>query len=856
MNQVVLSTHCPCGVSSDAFKIYDTGDATCYSGNCPHRKDGKNAYFFKDQVDQFLAGSDVTMKESKPSQFIKGFFTDIKTRGISKATCEFFGYEIGKNEFGEYLQIANHYDQHGEVIGQKYRTKEKEFFSEGDISNLYGKHLWKGGKYIVITEGECLDKDTEVLTPNGWIHVDSYNGGPIGSVDTLGILHFKQPLAYVVNPSKKTNFIQFKNKYLNFKVTEGHRIPVWDKKTGLVRFKVAGKLRKAMSSSILRTSVFEGNGVGLTKNQLKLVTAIQADGSIKLRKNGNIYCHFGFKKQRKIDRLVECLDYENIKFTLNKGKDYTYISFTCPTWVPFKNNDKLWPVEWVGLLTLEDRQFLLNELKFWDGNSVNNRTYWEYSTKSRHNADFIQTISHTSGYVSSIISRSNTFGSWYKLTIGKHNYTSLQNLEKKVTRVTEPAPSYCFQTEEGMLLVRRHGQIHVTGNCDALAFAEATACRYPVVSIPQGCNSAKKSIQKDIKWLEDNFEQVILFFDNDEAGRKALEEVTPLFYPGKCATYTPTEGKDANDLLLSGHAVELAKIAHHAKTWQPQGITTIKEVRKLLGKPIERGLSYPWEKLSDITFGIRLQELIFLGAGTGMGKTEIYKEIITHLRLEHNEKIGVLFLEESNEHTARCLAGKAISKPLHIPTIPHTQEDIERGLDLIEGKDEIVLYNHFGYQDYESVKSAIKYMVTAMDCKYIFLDHITALVSGDYDSDERKLLDYICTDLASMVRRYNFSIFAISHLATAAGVPHEEGGRVQLKHLRGSRAIGQWANFVFALEKNQQNPEEKNQVLFRVLKDRLTGQATGETFVLHYNPETGRITETPTTGFGEPIDLF
>jgi len=99
------------------------------------------------------------------------------------------------------------------------------------------------------------------------------------------------------------------------------------------------------------------------------------------------------------------------------------------------------------------------------------------------------------------------------------------------------------------------------------------------------------------------------------------------------------------------------------------------------------------------------------------------------------------------------------------------------------------------------------------------------------------------TDLASLVRELHFTLFLISHLSTPEGKPHEEGGRVQIKHFRGSRAIGQWSSFIFGLERDQQNDDEvvRGTTTLRILKDRYTGRATGRTIFFGYDYDTGRL---------------
>lgn len=383
-----------------------------------------------------------------------------------------------------------------------------------------------------------------------------------------------------------------------------------------------------------------------------------------------------------------------------------------------------------------------------------------------------------------------------------------------------------------------------TGELDALSFSEATGNKYPVVSIPHGDTSAEAVIKAHLKWLEDNFENIVLMFDGDKSGQDAAKKVAPLFTPGRCRIANMSE-KDASDMLVAGKIEELVKAPYNAKTYRPDGIVTLEDVRGSLSKTIESGYSYPFQTLTDLTFGARKQELVTLGAGTGMGKTELFKEIIVHFRTEHNLKVGVIFLEETNARTSLNLAGKIMNKPIHRPDCPPYEEiEKEIAIDKLQGDQSLVFYNHFGYMDYESIKKTIRHMVVVMGCDFIFLDHVTALVSGDKDGDDRKMLDYICTDLASMIRELNFGLFMISHLATPEGAKsHEEGARVQLKHLRGSRAIGQWSSFVFALERNQQDDTQEGITTLRVLKDRETGQATGKTFRLLYEKDTGRLKE-------------
>lgn len=382
------------------------------------------------------------------------------------------------------------------------------------------------------------------------------------------------------------------------------------------------------------------------------------------------------------------------------------------------------------------------------------------------------------------------------------------------------------------------------GEIDCMSVSQAFNNKWPVVSVPNGAQSAAKYIKQNLEFLE-GYEEIVLGFDNDEPGKAAVKECAQLFTPGKVRIVDWSPYKDANDILKENKASEITQKVFDAQAYRPDGIWQGADLWDIVDKPIEWGLSYPWESLTNATYGARLNELVGLGAGTGMGKTDVFKEIITHFIVHHKVNVGIIFLEESNRDTALGIMSKYASKLFHIPGANYTEEEKRAAFDATLGTGRVFLYDHFGFNDYETIKSKIRYMAVACGCKYIFLDHITALVSGDRDGDERKELDFIMTDLASLVRALNINIHFITHLSTPEGKPHEEGGRVYLKHLRGSRAIGQWSSFIFALERNQQaeDLEERHTTTFRILKDRYTGRSTGFTFKLKYNQETGRMTE-------------
>lgn len=400
----------------------------------------------------------------------------------------------------------------------------------------------------------------------------------------------------------------------------------------------------------------------------------------------------------------------------------------------------------------------------------------------------------------------------------------------------------------GQHLWRDGGKMVVVteGEIDALSVSQLQKNKWPVVSVPNGAQGAKKSLQKNIEWLE-KFESVVLMFDNDEAGQKAIAECAPLFTPGKCKI-AKLPLKDASDMLQAGRGAEVLDAMWGAKEFRPDGVIAVEDVLDKALAKLPEGAPWCFPTLTKLTFGRRAGELYGFGAGTGVGKTDLFTQQIEYDITELGIKCGVLYLEQPPAETVRRIAGKHAGKIFHIPG-GYTQEELHDAVMAISKDRRLYLYDHFGSMDWETVKSRIRYMVVGLGCQHIYLDHLTALVAQA--DDEKQALDSIMAELASLCQELGCVIHYISHLTTPEGKPHEEGGRVTIRHFRGSRSIGFWTHFMFGLERNQQaeDEQERSTTTLRCLKDRVTGAATGHTIPLLYNRNTGRLAEAGTATF-------
>jgi twinkle protein len=231
-------------------------------------------------------------------------------------------------------------------------------------------------------------------------------------------------------------------------------------------------------------------------------------------------------------------------------------------------------------------------------------------------------------------------------------------------------------------------------------------------------------------------------------------------------------------------------------------------------------------------------------AGSGLGKSQFLREIVWHILCKTNDNIGLMFLEEGVRKTARSLMSLAVNKPIHLPDVEVTPEELKNAFDRTLGSDRIYLFDHFGSTSLENIVNRVRYMAKGLGCGYVVLDHISIIISGGDVGDERKALDAIMTKLRMLVQETGISLICVSHLKRNEGRGHEEGASTSLAQLRGSGAIAQLSDIVIGLERNGQAEDviERNTTTIRVLKNRFSGY-TGNAGALLYNGKTGRMLE-------------
>ena len=385
------------------------------------------------------------------------------------------------------------------------------------------------------------------------------------------------------------------------------------------------------------------------------------------------------------------------------------------------------------------------------------------------------------------------------------------------------------------------------GELDAMSAYELLGSKWPVVSIKNGSQAALKNCKQSFDYLN-KFDTVVLCFDNDSAGRDAQQAVAKLFEPNKCKVMN-LEMKDANEYIKTGQREKFVQAWWNSRTYTPAGIINLADLgASLYEEDINETCSYPWPKMNEKTYGMRTGELVTFCSGAGMGKSSIMRELMHHVMNNTSDNIGVLALEENTKNTAFNIMSVEANARLYIREIREqfTPAQLQEWEKKTIGTGRFFAFDHFGSIENDEILNRVRYMAKALDTKWVILDHLSILVSGQEDNgDERKSIDILMTKLRSLVEETQIGLLLVSHLRRPAGDRgHEDGREISLSHLRGSASIAHLSDAVIALERNQQADDEieANTTTLRILKNRYTGE-TGVACYLHYDRDSGRMTQ-------------
>jgi hypothetical protein len=212
----------------------------------------------------------------------------------------------------------------------------------------------------------------------------------------------------------------------------------------------------------------------LTPAEIKFMVAVAADGTYPNKNDNKV--DFYFTKGRKVERIQQLaakagiqMAYETRKSTSKKTIHIFHAI------APIKC--KVFGKEWYSLNKAQLRA-VAEEVFHWDGYLSSKGDYAEFYTIHKESADFIQYALTANGWPCRI--RFQKSKNLYRVNAARHSCCDLsllpeefsqigclQNIQKAFSGAehdTETRTAYCFRVPSGYLLLRRDGEIFVSGN--------------------------------------------------------------------------------------------------------------------------------------------------------------------------------------------------------------------------------------------------------------------------------------------------------------------------------------------------------------------------------------------------------
>lgn len=373
--------------------------------------------------------------------------------------------------------------------------------------------------------------------------------------------------------------------------------------------------------------------------------------------------------------------------------------------------------------------------------------------------------------------------------------------------------------------------------------------KYAVVSIPNGVKSAAPTIGRMRKEIQSLFSEVVLVFDNDEAGEGAVKEVQKVF-PEVLEAPHVTGIKDANDALeKNNYETFVDFVLWKARKPPREGVVTVTQAIERGEKEPAEGLSYPFPRLNKTVHGQRWGEATCVAGGVGIGKTLFLHEAGAWNMMEHKEPIFAVLLEESNIKTCRNMAGKIDSIPYHIPDVFSANR--ERYYETVKKlEDKLYLWNSEGGTSYrfdlEEVLAAVRFNYMEYGCRFVYIDNMTRLTDQMPTTQANEFINKYSSEMANLAAELDLHLTLFSHLNPPKGKDargHEEGGEVYPSQLTGSRGIMRSFPNIIGFERNKAADTEdlRSNSYLSLIKNRDYGDE--RKFKTKYSKATGRLKE-------------
>ena len=364
-----------------------------------------------------------------------------------------------------------------------------------------------------------------------------------------------------------------------------------------------------------------------------------------------------------------------------------------------------------------------------------------------------------------------------------------------------------------------------------------------VVSATTGAQSARQ-IANNYAFY-DMFEQIIISYDMDEPGQKAIDSIVKVLPKGK-VKIMQMKHKDANEYLTKGDQKSFISDFYNAKTYVPAGVVGSSELyEKLLDSALVEKIPLPsfMKKLDEMIGSIELGTIGIFAAGSGAAKTTVANELIYYWLFNSPHKVGVVSLELTCSQYAQAMLSRHIQNKISRIKDPEEklaylkQEKVkEKAQELFldeNGNDRFMLIDERD-GSVEVLQDKIEELIISCGCKVIILDPLSDIMDSLDVSEQAKFMKWC----KSMIKNYNCTFLMIAHIrksgnnkdaaSTGAFIPEEA--------ITGSSTIFKSASWVVMMMRDKYSEDQviRNTTRLILSKNRSGGE-TGDCGSLYYD---------------------
>ena len=305
----------------------------------------------------------------------------------------------------------------------------------------------------------CFDGETEILTNRGFVPFPELTETDKVAQWENGDIYFVKPTEYHEH-HYTGNMIYLRNTHINIMATPDHRCLLQNRKNN--QYYVISADNYSKDAKQLQAGQFSFGEKHLNADEITLLAATQADGYYH---DGGI--DFSFIKARKYRRLMKAIQNLNVPYSdYVKADGHVNIRLLkgdTPKWIMELLGEKKTWGKWLLEYDRRTIKSILSELPEWDGCFVRGNCY---SSSVKENADWMQILYSLTGTRSHLREYRNGNPNAkinYQIDITDRDYSLTSNIQREEIPYDDTV--YCVSVPSGFIMIRRKGQVCITGNC-------------------------------------------------------------------------------------------------------------------------------------------------------------------------------------------------------------------------------------------------------------------------------------------------------------------------------------------------------------------------------------------------------